>query len=103
MLDPGPPEFLTVTEIEVVNVTDLNLLSDLLEVEVHLYDANTGQFLGCSGAESGLDAVDQSDTPYFVNGYFQQPFDDLARVTVDELFFSADSQSKCNTPACRLL
>ena len=44
---PEPPLFVGITEIEVTGVTDAQPLSDVLEVEVHLFDARTEQSLRC--------------------------------------------------------
>ena len=41
-----------------------------LEVEVHLFDADTNEFLGCSGQSSGLEGVDSSNVRYDVVAWF---------------------------------
>ncbi len=54
-----------------------------LEVEVHMYDAATGVWLGCSGDEYGLANVAVGNTLYAVTGYF---VDALSRpLGVDQL------------------
>ena len=56
-----------VSQIEVVDEFDFNLL----DIEVHIYDADTGQSLGCSGRDSGMAGVDFNDISYQVVGFFQ--------------------------------
>ncbi len=82
---PEDPSFLVITEIELTNITDVQLFNDLLEVEVHLYDAHTGLFLGCSGQDSGLREVEVAEVRYSVQGYFQKPPDGSEALTVDEI------------------
>lgn len=73
------PTFVAVTEIEVTNEDDSGTL---LEIEVHLYDARSGFFLGCSGEADGLGHVDESDVAYLTTAYFGAAGGDL---TVEEL------------------
>jgi hypothetical protein len=44
-----------------------------LDVEIHLFDATTGEHLGCAGALSGLERVDASDVSYPVLAWFVDP------------------------------
>jgi hypothetical protein len=82
-------------------ITQINVIEDdgigTLEVEVHLYDSATDQWLGCSGDDFGLANVAYGNTLYNVNAYFvdanRRPLgvDQLAgrqlriRVTEDDL------------------
>lgn len=50
-----------VSSIEVTNEFDG---ADRLEVEVHLFDATTNEFLGCAGEVNGLEAVDGNNINY---------------------------------------
>ena len=76
------PTFIAITEIEVANESDTGTF---LEVEVHLYDAHNGFFLGCSGERDGLAHVDESGVPYFATAFFGRPPDGSDLLTVDEL------------------
>lgn len=58
-----------VDAIEVTGEVDTLGFGDL-EIEVHLSDADTGAFIGCTGEDQGLDAVDENDTRYDVLGVF---------------------------------
>lgn len=75
------PTYVQITEIEVTGESDSGTL---LEVEVHLYDAGSGLFLGCSGEGDGLGGVDESDVAYLVSAWFGRASDG-ASLTVDEL------------------
>ncbi len=48
-----------------------------------MFDANTGQFLGCSGGINGLLNVDMSDIHYTVNALFTKP--DYSFLTLAEV------------------
>lgn len=76
------PTFVAITEIEIANESDSGTL---LEVEVHLYDWQTGLFLGCSGQADGLGQVDESGVTYFPTGFFGRPPDGADLLTVEEL------------------
>jgi hypothetical protein len=76
------PTFVTITEIEIANEDDSGTF---LEVEVHLYDARTGNFLGCSGEFDGLEHVDESGVVYFPDATFGRAPDGGSLLTVDEL------------------
>ena len=80
---PSPPLFVGITEIEVTGVTDVQPLSDVLEVEVHMFDASTQRFLGCTGQDSGLRDVDQSEIAYPVRAVFQAAPDGETDLTMD--------------------
>ena len=75
----SPPE-LWITDVEVTNETDFGAL----EVEVHLFDADSGAFLGCSGQDQGLRDVDASDVDYAVRAHFVDP-GGTVRLTPDDL------------------
>jgi hypothetical protein len=63
------------TSIEITGETD-NIGFGSLEVEVHLFDADTGAFLGCSGEHSGMEGVDESNERYPVLAWFQDRLGD---------------------------
>lgn len=63
-----------ITELEVTGETDWGLL----DVEVHLFDADTHQHLGCAGAAEGLERVDEDDVMYHVDAWFRAPYADVA-------------------------
>lgn len=77
------PTYLTITEIEIANEDDSGTL---LEIEVHLYDAITGAFLGCSGELDGLENVDASGVVYHPHATFGRAAGRRGALTVDELF-----------------
>lgn len=54
------------TAIEVTNESDFGLL----DMEIHLYDADTGAHLGCSGQYQGMEGVDASDISYPLLAWF---------------------------------
>ncbi|HUQ05031.1 MAG TPA: hypothetical protein VM261_21155 [Kofleriaceae bacterium] len=70
----------TTTTSQEVIIADIPYISQInvreddgfgtLEVEVHLYDASTDQWLGCSGDEFGLANVATGDTLYNVQAWF---------------------------------
>jgi len=66
---PNIPKLIRISEIEV----DEEDTSGKLEIEVHLYQDSTNVFLGCSGADQGLEGVDTSDVLYDVDAYFIKP------------------------------
>ena len=61
---------LTITSIMVLGMTDADA-AGVLEIEAHLYDSE-GVFLGCSGADSGLQGVDVASHPYSLTAMFQK-------------------------------
>jgi hypothetical protein len=67
---PAADALLKIRELEVTGVTDA---SEFLELEVHLLDAATNTFLGCSGNLQGLLGVDLSDRRYVVDAHFVKP------------------------------
>lgn len=60
-----PPE-LWITSIEITDEEDFSRL----DVELHLYDANSDEFLGCSGKTDGMEDVDASDLEYSIEAAF---------------------------------
>ncbi len=62
-----PSAAVKINEIEVKNISDG---IGNLEVEVHIHEAGTDQFLGCSGQLNGLEPVDVSGRRYAVNARF---------------------------------
>lgn len=96
------PTFVTITEIEIANEDDSGTL---LEVEVHLFDARTGLFLGCSGERDGLEYVDEPGVVYYPDATFGRAPDGRSLLTVDELIgrdlFAVvieDDQEPCPVP-----
>jgi hypothetical protein len=67
---PNSP-LVKVKEIEVTGITDG---IGRLEIEVHLYEQETGRFLACSGQINGLEHVDVSGQLYNVDATFRRPF-----------------------------
>lgn len=59
---------LLVTGLEVCDEDDGNEL----EMEVHLFDADSGQPLGCAGRRSGLVSVNESDARYSLQARFHR-------------------------------
>ncbi len=59
---------LLVTGLEVRDEDDGNQL----ELEVHLFDADSGAALGCAGQRSGLVSADASDTRYSLQARFHR-------------------------------
>jgi hypothetical protein len=59
-----------VVYVSAIEVTDERDGGDRLEVEVHLFEAETNIHLGCSGQDNGLEDVDGSDVRYQVLGLF---------------------------------
>ena len=77
-----------------VSLADVPYISDIgvtgeddffgtLEVEAHLIDGSTGEWLGCSGEGSGLREVDGNDVVYPVAAWFERP--DTPILTLDSL------------------
>jgi hypothetical protein len=77
----------SVTIADIPYVSQINVVEDdgigALEIEVHLYDAATSEWLGCSGQSHGLQNVDNSNVLYTVNGWFSDALD--RPVGVDQL------------------
>jgi hypothetical protein len=55
-----------VSQISVTGESDFGAL----EVEVHIRDAATSQWLGCTGMSQGMENVDSNNTTYTVVGWF---------------------------------
>lgn len=70
-VDSGPE--LRITQLRVTGESDFGML----DVEVHLFDASTHQFLGCSGEQEGLEHVDDNDLTYRVDAWFRHPDHDM--------------------------
>ncbi len=68
--DSPPFGSLRVVELQVEGVTDPG---GRLEIELHLFDAHSGAFLGCSGALQGLLSIDASGTLYAPDAHFVKP------------------------------
>src|SRR5689334_8732148 len=56
---------LEINHVEVTGETDFGNL----EVEVHVVDADTNEWLGCAGQDQGLENVDVSDVGYDVSAF----------------------------------
>lgn len=61
------PDYIRITEIAVTNEQE----ASRLDIEVHMFDANDNQFLGCSGNNDGLQRIDVSDSLYHVKAFFR--------------------------------
>lgn len=75
-----------------------------LEVEVHLFDAETGRFLGCSGQMQGLERVDSSDYVFAVDAEFLRAggggrlfYEDVEDLEV-EIWVIEDDDEPCPGP-----
>lgn len=70
-----PEDALVIDEIQVSGVRRDQLFADRLEVEVHLYGATSAGpvFLGCAGADTGLDPVDEPNLTYTPRAHFVGP------------------------------
>lgn len=53
-----------------------------LDIEIHIFDEATGEHLGCSGSDQGLEEVDASDVNYRLNAHFRSA-DRNERMTID--------------------
>ncbi len=71
IIDAGPD--LRIDTLRVTGETDFGLL----DVEVHLFDADTHEHLGCSGQYQGLEHVDYSDVTYRPDAWFREPYADV--------------------------
>jgi len=78
---PDAAQKIRVTGIEVTNEEEPGTFR--LEIEVHMFDANTGELLGCSGGINGLLNVDESDVHYTVNALFTK--EDYSFLTLAEI------------------
>lgn len=96
-----PPE-LWITSIEITGESDP---FSRLDVELHMYDADTDEFVGCSGNDQGMERVDASDLRYPIQAWIydvQQdrrvdPPDLLAREVIVEVW--EDDGNPCPSPA----
>jgi hypothetical protein len=92
-----------ITEIQVQNMGDG--VDNILEVEAHLYDADSDTFLGCSGATSGLRYVELSGNLYQVQAFFLKPpvgdevltYDEIAQRNV-YVMVTEDDRDACPYP-----
>lgn len=98
--DPPPPD-LWITGIEITNESDP---FSLLDVELHLYDADTDEFIGCAGQNEGMEPVDASDREYVLEAQFYDladnrvtPRDLLDRNVIVEVW--EDDNRPCPVPA----
>lgn len=72
-LPAAPPLTDVALRIEQIRLQGVTDESGLLEIELHLFDADSGGFLGCAGAIQGLVSVDQSGILYAVDAHFVRP------------------------------
>jgi hypothetical protein len=85
--------------VSAINVTGESDFGSL-EVEVHVRDAVTNAWLGCSGGGQGLEQVDLNNTTYNVVGWFSDAnrrtvgIDQLAGRTL-RLEVSEDDDNQC--------
>ena len=89
-----------------IEVHEHDTLGSRLEIEVHLYDADSGQLLGCSGDDNGLANVNEPDVRYRTHAEFVRPYHEhetlrLRHIEDRALFVRVyeDDQSRCPSPA----
>ncbi|HVV82834.1 MAG TPA: hypothetical protein VHE35_07125 [Kofleriaceae bacterium] len=70
IIDAGPD--LRLTRLEVTGENDFGLL----DLEVHLFDADTHEHLGCSGQDQGLEDADEDNVMYGLDAWFVRPYSD---------------------------
>ncbi|MCB0292067.1 MAG: hypothetical protein KDH97_17565 [Calditrichaeota bacterium] len=99
-VDPYGRHPLRISEMMVTGEYDLGKL----EVEVHLFDAETGRFLGCSGQMQGLERVDSSDYVFTVDAEFHCAecggrlfYEDIEDLEV-EIWVIEDDEEPCPGP-----
>ncbi len=75
-----------------------------LEIEVHMYEAETGKFIACSGAIQGLFNVDDTNRFYSVDAPFTKPdygfltIADITEKMIYLLVIENDDLEECPTP-----
>lgn len=72
---------LRITDLQITGETDFGAL----DVEVHLFDENTREHLGCAGSQDGLQEVDASDFHYEVYASFRHGDDTDRELFPEEL------------------
>ncbi len=77
-------DVILIHEIEITNMCCDQAFGPQLEIEAHLYDSE-GRFLGCAGEKSGLVGVNEDDTRYAVEAYFQKPPLGLEKLLFEEM------------------
>ncbi len=98
IIDPEPD--LRLTTLRVTGESDLGLL----DVEVHLFDADSHEHLGCAGQDEGLEGVDVDDVTYHLDAWFRRPYvdDDVRPWMLDgravELQVIEDDVAPCPSP-----
>lgn len=96
-----PPD-IWITSIEITGESDP---FSRLDVELHLYDADTQDFIGCSGNDQGMERVDASDLRYPIEAWFYdvqldrrvRPDDLEGRDVIVEVW--EDDGNPCPSPA----
>lgn len=65
------PGDIVINEIRVADIGSDGLLAESYEVEVHLFDQDSGRYIGCAGENTGLGDVSDSNATYTVSAWFQ--------------------------------
>lgn len=63
-----------------IEVYEHDNIGTALEIEVHLYDAHSGELLACSGNDDGLDFVNEAHVRYRTHATFVRPYDGYHRL-----------------------
>jgi hypothetical protein len=89
-----------------IEVHEHDALGSRLEIEVHLYDADSNELLACSGDANGLAEVNEPDIRYRTHAEFVRPYHDhetlrLRHIEGRALFVRVyeDDSSRCPSPA----
>jgi hypothetical protein len=89
-----------------IEVHEHDILGSRLEIEVHLYDADSGKLLGCSGDANGLADVNEPHVRYRTHAEFVRPYHEheilrLRHIEGRALFVRVyeDDLSRCPSPA----
>lgn len=89
-----------VSSIEVTNEYDSG---SFLDIEVHLFDAATSEFLGCAGEDQGLEQVDANDIAYNIDAILVTATGDYVNPDTFtgsvQLEVWEDDVSPCTSPA----
>jgi hypothetical protein len=95
-------DIVLVTEVQVTNTYDYDIGSRL-DMEVHLFDADDGEFLACAGESTGMEIVDVSDQLYLIEASFIRPpsgsatllYEEVALRNIALVVFDKDNAGPC--------
>ena len=89
-----------------IEVHEHDAFGSNLEIEVHLYDADSGELLACSGDDNGLADVNEASVRYRTHAEFVRPYHEyetlrLRQVEDRALFVRVyeDDNARCPSPA----